>query len=138
MEDGMILNKSSIERGFGHGTVYKSYLKPVNDQSKTRYRLLNDQKECHPQIQEALSQNGLDKDGLPKIGANLSNGQAELCLLDKILSKPKLHKFKDNEDARVETIRLMANEKSNDINFGFTLRYGRNPVIGDKFSSRHG
>lgn len=34
----------------------------------------------------------------------------------------------------------MADEKggSGNINFGYTIRYSRNPVIGDKFSSRHG
>jgi DNA-directed RNA polymerase I subunit RPA2 len=40
----------------------------------------------------------------------------------------------------VESVRLMADEKggSGNINFGYTIRYSRNPVIGDKFSSRHG
>jgi DNA-directed RNA polymerase I subunit RPA2 len=48
--------------------------------------------------------------------------------------------FKDNEPARVETVRLMGDEKgsSNNVNYGYTIRYSRNPVIGDKFSSRHG
>ncbi len=34
----------------------------------------------------------------------------------------------------------MGDEKggSNNVNFGYTIRYSRNPVIGDKFSSRHG
>ena len=49
-----------------------------------------------------------------------------------------MSKFKDNEDARVENIRVMADEKNNDVNLGYTLRYSRNPIIGDKFSSRHG
>lgn len=31
MEDAMILNKSSYERGFGHGVVYKSYNKEINE-----------------------------------------------------------------------------------------------------------
>ena len=48
MEDAMILNKSSYERGFGHGTVYKSYIKTLNDPSggaKGRYRLLDPKKQ---------------------------------------------------------------------------------------------
>ena len=32
MEDAMILNKQSYERGFGHGSVYKSFLHEVNEQ----------------------------------------------------------------------------------------------------------
>jgi DNA-directed RNA polymerase I subunit RPA2 len=31
MEDAMILNKSSYERGFGHGCVYKSFSYELND-----------------------------------------------------------------------------------------------------------
>jgi len=31
MEDAMIINKSAYERGFGHGCVYKSYIKEVNE-----------------------------------------------------------------------------------------------------------
>jgi|TARA_B110000285_G_scaffold226800_1_gene287098 DNA-directed RNA polymerase I subunit RPA2 len=33
MEDAMIMNKGAYERGFGHGCVYKSYIKELNDQS---------------------------------------------------------------------------------------------------------
>jgi DNA-directed RNA polymerase I subunit RPA2 len=34
----------------------------------------------------------------------------------------------------------MSDEKNsaNNVNIGYTIRYPRNPVIGDKFSSRHG
>ena len=35
MEDAMILNKSSYERGFAHGAVYKSYIKEVNESAST-------------------------------------------------------------------------------------------------------
>ena len=31
MEDAMIMNKGTYERGFGHGCVYKSYIKQLND-----------------------------------------------------------------------------------------------------------
>lgn len=33
MEDAMILNKSSYERGFGHGCVYKSFRHELNETS---------------------------------------------------------------------------------------------------------
>ena len=34
----------------------------------------------------------------------------------------------------------MGDEKgqANNVSLGYTIRYPRNPVIGDKFSSRHG
>ena len=63
-----------------------------------------------------------------------------MCVYDKTLDKAKFVKFKDNESARIENIRLMSDEKNsvNNVNIGYTIRYPRNPVIGDKFSSRHG
>ena len=31
MEDAMIINKGANDRGFGHGCVYKSYLRDLNE-----------------------------------------------------------------------------------------------------------
>lgn len=59
-------------------------------------------------------------------------------MYDTVLGKPKYTSFKDSEPARVETVRVMGDEKGNNVNLGYTIRYSRNPVIGDKFSSRHG
>jgi DNA-directed RNA polymerase I subunit RPA2 len=77
---------------------------------------------------------------MPNIGKKMSQGDAELCVYDQTLGKPKFFKYKDNESARIENIRVMSDEKnsSNNANIGYTIRYPRNPVIGDKFSSRHG
>ena len=50
MEDAFILNKSAYERGFGHGCVYKSYIRELNDQSagnsaaKSRFKMFNHKK----------------------------------------------------------------------------------------------
>ena len=46
MEDAMIINKSAYERGFGHGLVYKSKTKVLNEHgrgssSEPKYRLIN-------------------------------------------------------------------------------------------------
>ena len=42
--------------------------------------------------------------------------------------------------ARVENVRLLGDDRDSISNtkIGYTIRYSRNPVIGDKFSSRHG
>lgn len=63
-----------------------------------------------------------------------------MAIFDTVKDQAKFVNFKDNESARIESIRLMGDEKNNpnNVTVGLTLRYPRNPVIGDKFSSRHG
>lgn len=48
---------------------------------------------------------------MPYIGKKLEYGNAELCYYDTILGKPKFTSFKDNESARIESIRLLGDEK---------------------------
>ena len=54
----------------------------------------------------------------------MEQGDPELCVFDKTLEKTKFIKFKDNESARIENIRLMSDEKntSNNVNVPL-LRY---------------
>jgi len=129
MEDAMIINKGAYDRGFGHGCVYKSYVKEVNsDTAET----------SGTSATEEIAEKGLDADGLPFIGQKVTHGDPELAVFDKTLNKTKLTSFKDHEAARVENVRLMGNERDpTSASLGYTLRIGRNPVIGDKFSSRH-
>lgn len=54
MEDAMIINKSSFERGFGHGTILKSEFFHLNPDSYF---------ERDPSKAELISK--LDDDGLP-------------------------------------------------------------------------
>lgn len=79
MEDAMILNKGAYERGFGHGCVYKSYIRELNETSsmgssgsKSTFRMFNPKKkEMQKEAGINLSEHGLEPDGLPPIGKNL-------------------------------------------------------------------
>jgi len=141
MEDAMIINKGAYERGFMHGAVYKSYIRDLNidvasgNAHKSKFRMMNPTKDSHID----LARHNLDVDGLPPIGKKLEQGSAEQVIYDRVLNKPKFTSFKDSEAARIETVRLMGDEKDPaHVSIGYTIRYPRNPVIGDKFSSRHG
>ena len=59
-----------------------------------------------------LAQKGLDNDGIPFIGKKMEHGDAELCISDTVLGKPKYTSFKDHESARIETVRLMGDDKA--------------------------
>ena len=113
MEDAMILNKSAYERGFGHGTVYKSYIKPLNDSSlpgKGRYRFLNPEKFREDRTID-LDEKKIEEDGLPPLGKKMEHGDVEFCSYDTTNKKPKYASFKDYETARMENIRILGEEK---------------------------
>ena len=78
MEDAMIMNKGAYERGFGHGCVYKSYVRELNDQTgssaqKSRFKMFHTKKkELQERAKVDLKAVGLESDGLPFIGKKMN------------------------------------------------------------------
>ncbi|TFK43845.1 hypothetical protein BDQ12DRAFT_731813 [Crucibulum laeve] len=147
MEDAMILNKSAHERGFAYGTVYKSQivdLKDMRGASKSTTApslhfglgrdIRTDGEKAH------FCCNFLDMDGLPFIGARLSSGDPIAAYIDDTTGKTKMVKYKGDETAYVDEVRLLGSDAGDTElqKIHITLRITRAPVIGDKFSSRHG
>ncbi|ODQ66872.1 DNA-directed RNA polymerase I [Nadsonia fulvescens var. elongata DSM 6958] len=139
MDDAMILNKSSHERGFGYGSVYK-----VEKVDLSQKRRRGDPITCHfgfgqdswpEQWRETL-----DADGLPIIGARLQEGDPIAAYFDETLGKTKVMLYKSHETAYVEEVKLLGDDAGeNELqNLTVKLRITRSPIIGDKFSSRHG
>ena len=60
-----------------------------------------------------------------------------MCIYETVKQEAKIHSFKDNESAYLDNVKIYPDE-DNATEITYTLRYPRNPVIGDKFSSRHG
>ncbi|KAF8646384.1 hypothetical protein AX16_007250 [Volvariella volvacea WC 439] len=147
MEDAMILNKSAHERGFGYGTVYKSQiidLKDVRGASKSTSAptlhfglggdIRIDGDRAHPCL------NYLDLDGLPYIGSKVARGDPLAAYIDDTTHRTKFVKYKGDEDAYIDQVRLIGSDAGDSElqKIQITLRITRSPVIGDKFSSRHG
>ena len=141
MEDAMILNKSSYERGMAHGAIYKSFIYNLNENTgsgasskKARFKLLS----SIPNENKDLHEN-LDTDGLSKIGVIAKKHTPELAVWDTNKNEIKTFYHKENELGRIDQIALVSNENNPaDLRLVYKLRFSRNPVIGDKFSSRHG
>lgn len=156
MDDAMILNKSAHERGFGHGTIYKTKkidLAEENKSGRGRSSAVTHVFGFAPNsLVKADWRATLDDDGLAVTGIKVKEGSiiaASYTVVKDPLSGDyvnidgitHLHKYKDTEEAYVEEVKLIGNESgSNDPCQALSMRFRipRSPVIGDKFSSRHG
>lgn len=141
MEDSVIINKASYERGFGHASVYKTIEVDLQEEAK-----MAAQSSLHVRFGNKLNNDGqlihkkLEVDGLPEIGSYVDKGDPLYCVLNDIENKERVTKHKESERAYVQSVRIFGSEKgdSQENKASITLRFNRNPVIGDKFSSRHG
>jgi len=134
--------KFILERGFGHGVVYKTSTKKLNEgilraQIKScRYRML-DQKN-NKEDKKIMLPGHISGDGTPFIGTKLSAGMPELIYFDNTKNTITTTYYKDSESSVVDEIKIFEGECKEEICITFKYRFSRNPVIGDKFSSRHG
>ncbi|XP_064401799.1 DNA-directed RNA polymerase I subunit RPA2-like isoform X3 [Halichondria panicea] len=135
MEDAMILNKGSVERGFKHATVYKSEMidisnPGVRDKPSRLFGVLPGSKE----------EGKLEQDGFPQIGTLLKEGDPYYSYFDLDTKSSRLSRYKSMEPAFVDQVKLLGTETGDSpLQKAFIkLRICRNPIIGDKFASRAG
>lgn len=110
MEDAMILNKSSHERGFGYGTIYKSHIVDLKDvrgasRSTTTPTL-------HFGIGEDISPDHtarltIDPDGYPLIGTRLGAKDPIAAYFDDTTGRTKFIKYKGEEMAYIDKVRIL-------------------------------
>jgi len=80
MEDAMIINKSSFERGFGHGTVFKTNFHNAKKLGNATSVFANTAPE---QGDDFIEEPDLDKDGLPHVGDYFKHGDVWLVTYDR-------------------------------------------------------
>eukprot|EP01134_Creolimax_fragrantissima_P002099 CFRG2099T1 len=138
MEDAMILNKGSEDRGFAHGTVYKN---KVVDLKKERRANESISHRFGISERDLIKyENKIDTDGFAPLGTLLKAGDPLYSMVDVFTGISKVIAYKESEEAYVEEIRVVGNDSGTEEaqKAIIKLRVVRNPIIGDKFSSRHG
>jgi DNA-directed RNA polymerase I subunit RPA2 len=155
MDDAMIINKSSHERGFGDGVIYKTKKYSLVPDSRSRIKSKANithlfgfapQGDRDPTLTE-----NLDDDGIGFIGSRVREGDRVLAyhklMLDPATGKHQnldqqtmFHRYRDAEEAYIDQVRLVGSETGDKPCQTILIKYRipRRPVIGDKFSSRHG
>ncbi|XP_034464852.1 DNA-directed RNA polymerase I subunit RPA2 [Hippoglossus hippoglossus] len=135
MEDAMILNKSSWERGFAHGSIYKTELVDLADKVRGEDGVVFGTKPGDPKVDGKL-----DADGLPHIGSTLKYGDPYYSYINLNTGATSINYYKSQESSVVDNIKICSNDNGSGYfkRVCITIRVPRNPTIGDKFASRHG
>ena len=151
IEDAIILNKASLDRGFGRIMTLRrfetSLEKYPNGTKDVRQGPVNDS--FYKNGKYSRNFHALDKDGLPFIGSELSLGDIYVNKFTPLNTKDFLSStseisyikmpliYKNTVPSYVDRVILTSNLKSPEL-IKIILRQTRIPELGDKFSSRHG
>lgn len=140
LEDAMILNKSSYERGFAHASVYKtSEVNTVDEKNRATSNIVFKKPKKELIGKKDESANRLDEDGLPPVGLYVQSGDIVYATTDLATGKHKYHRHDNTEPAFIDDVRVLDGNPDKGIQrVSIKYRFNRNPVVGDKFSSRHG
>ncbi|TBU15422.1 subunit beta of DNA-directed RNA polymerase [Hamiltosporidium tvaerminnensis] len=127
MEDAMVLNKGSIERGLFNGFIYKNEIIEFDNiiRESSRDSRLDGSRDGKSDNNNNSVNNCCSSVKLPLVGQVLYYG-CEYYFTDK------QYFYKNTEKSIVSNIRVYSKGAV------ITLRIQRNPYIGDKFCSRHG
>ncbi|KAG5420472.1 RET1 [Candida metapsilosis] len=150
IEDALVLNKSSLDRGFGRCQVVRKntvQLKKYPNHSKDILSGMRVDENDEP----IFPHQALGPDGLGEVGSRIENGQvyANKCVPtnsgDSSLGQPQQvenHReaplfYKGPEPSYVDQVMMSVSDNDQAL-IKVLLRQTRRPELGDKFSSRHG
>lgn len=159
IEDALILNRASIDRGYGRCLVYKNSKSTVKRYTNQTYdRIMGPTKDLTTN-KPIFKHDALDSDGIVAPGEKISNKQTMInkempavTSMNPVEPKdaasggggqqPTAYSgvpvtYKGTEPSYIEKVMVSANGEE-DFLIKILLRQTRRPEIGDKFSSRHG
>lgn len=149
IEDALIINKASIDRGFGRCLVYKNSKCIMKRYANRTFDRIQGPMVDTVTGQPMWKHSVLDVDGIASPGELVENRQV---LVNKsvpavsvipggtntsIEYKDVPISYRNNEPSYIEKVLISTNEEDSTL-IKLLLRQTRRPEIGDKFSSRHG
>ncbi|KAJ5924406.1 DNA-directed RNA polymerase III subunit RPC2 [Penicillium verhagenii] len=150
IEDALVLNKGSVDRGFGRCQVFKKYVTNLKSYPNGMKDRLNppEYENDAPIRKHAL----LEADGLAAVGEKVSQGEVYINKVTPDQAhtsgimgsdtgttsyNPASMSYKLPDPAYIDKVMLSATEGETQL-LKVLTRQTRRPEVGDKFSSRHG
>lgn len=140
IEDAIVMNKASCDRGFGRRQVFKKVSMPLKSYGNGSQDRIGDRDENNPRHAK------LGKDGLVEVGAQLNSSDVYM-LMEKPMNTgmsggaqawaPQHMSYKLADPAYADKVMISTNDANTPV-IKIQTRQTRRPEIGDKFSSRHG
>ncbi|KAG1355159.1 DNA-directed RNA polymerase I subunit 2 [Cocos nucifera] len=135
MEDAMILNKSSVDRGLCRGHIYQTESIDLTKNRDSEDRVL----EIFARSSDKTMKSSIDIDGLPYIGQVIHPNEPLYSTYNTLTSVTKPTLLKGSEPVIVDYVTVDGTTSKNYMQtVNIHTRRTRYPIIGDKFSSRHG
>jgi len=135
-EDSIIVNQSALDRGFARADTYKTIKESLSGKEFSVFE--------KPQKKRRVGKyDNLEDDGMLRPGVKVDEGD---CVIGKVSYEktPSSMKVQGEDNSKMASATgtidkvLMFQERNGDRAVKVRTRQTRVPVIGDKFSSRHG
>ncbi|CAN6247572.1 unnamed protein product [Urochloa humidicola] len=152
IEDAIVMNKSSLDRGFGRCIAMKKYTVTKENYDGMADRIVKPQRDKDGVL---VKQNmrALDEDGIAAPGQIIRNHDVYVNkqspkntekkgsvapLQDRdYKDSPAIYKGVDGETTVVDRV-MLCSDTNDKLSIKCIIRHTRRPEVGDKFSSRHG
>ena len=155
IEDALVLNKASCDRGFGRCQVYRKYVAALKKHPNGLEDRIGDTPREERDDDKFVPPAGytkLDKHGIVEVGEQIKYGDKYLLkqvptntsqailasdLRNEELFAPQHMTYRLPDPSYVDQVMISLNEADSKI-IKIKTRQTRRPEVGDKFSSRHG